>query len=294
MSEQPTAELLEAEAFANGMFAGIQLVTAYMKECLPMIQGVLTSANTTDRDLGLQSLYYRSYAWMQSLERLNQVKHIQAISVGTRALLELLVDTFLVYDDKTNNIGAKMYAWTQSEHMRFCELLVEYYQKRGVPIPEEHKLLEQFHDRNKASIEITRRATWPTGKNAIKARHPEHWTGRNLLEDIEEVDRLYGPQIEDELGYSLHEFYRTRFRKLNWYIHSGSAGIAGVPAPSLSIACGFSLRWSAKFALLCTKVTLLAFGFSTAIDHLQEKWDEIGTSMDLAFAQLHGKHRDAF
>jgi len=74
-----------------------------------MIQGVLSQPAVGHRDTSLKGIWLRALAWMQSLETLNHTKHVQAISAGNRALLEISVDMVLLHHDKSNALGWKIF-----------------------------------------------------------------------------------------------------------------------------------------------------------------------------------------
>src|SRR5882724_10694626 len=94
-------EIEDTTAFATGLYQGVQLVAEYMKNRSPLIEDVFCKPDTGYRDACMKSLWLRARAWMQSLEVLNHAKHVQAISVANRALLEITVDLVLLHHDKT-------------------------------------------------------------------------------------------------------------------------------------------------------------------------------------------------
>jgi len=193
-----------------------------MRERSPMIEGVLPKADTKDRDLALIGLWLRARAWMQSLELLNHAKHYQAMSSANRALIEITVDIILLYLDKTNVSGEKLYWWGQSEKVRAAELMLNYYNSHELAVPDEYMPLIEYYNDNKTIVDSARQKYWPNPNTALKAEHPRRWSGRSdLIRDIQTVDELFGNEIKAELGRTMEEFYRTEYRKMNWHIHSG-------------------------------------------------------------------------
>ena len=97
--------------FADANYSGIQLIARFMEDHSKMIEGVFPRKAEGYRDAAIQGLWFRAFAWMQSLEHLNSARHFQAISAGLRALLEMTVDLILLHHDKTNGLGWKIQQW---------------------------------------------------------------------------------------------------------------------------------------------------------------------------------------
>jgi len=271
-------------AFADAFYSGVQIVAEHMKECSGMIEGVRVKDDTPARDATIQGLWFRARAWMQSLEALNHTKHFQAISAANRALLEILVDLILLHHDKTNGLGWKIHQWGISERMKRAEQIVDFYQAAGRPVPAEDALVETFYKNEKAHVDRMRLNLWPTKKN--KPEHPKRWTGSSDLSvDVGASDRLHGAEIQSQLGVSLLEYYRTRYRQMNWYIHSGTASFWNVPPEGFDLVVGFALRDCADLAMLSTKIVLTDFGFHHAISDLRDKWESVADQRVLAYAE---------
>jgi hypothetical protein len=278
-----------ATAVASGFFQSIQIVSKYMEDRSNLIDGVMVSGETPHRDQALRGLWYRARGWMQTLRKLDHPRDVQAISIANRALLEITVDVLLVHEDRTNKAAWRLCCWAHSERMKAAEQVVEFYTQNGVPVPEEYQPLEESYRNEKSLTEYQRRMLWPRKSDPSKGRHPRRWSGRgNLLEDIEEVDRLYGASIQADLGSSLTEFYKTEYRRMNWQIHSGVAGFWAIPPASLALTCGLALKWCADLAMLCTKTVLSDFGFETALGGLAEEWERIRLQRDLAYLHVAG------
>jgi hypothetical protein len=115
------------KTFADGCYSEIQLVSEYMKQRIPLIDGVIKNPSTPYRDDCLKGLFLRANAWIQTLVKLNQVNDFQAICAANRALLEITVDIYLLHLDKTDNSGQMMYWWMQSEKIKSAEKILEYF-----------------------------------------------------------------------------------------------------------------------------------------------------------------------
>jgi hypothetical protein len=279
-------ELEDTTAFATGLYQGVQVVADYMKDKSPLIENVFCKPHTGYRDACIKALWLRARAWMQSLEVLNHAKHVQAISMANRALLEITVDLLLLHHDKTNSSGWKMFQWGISERMRAAEQTVNFYAERELPIPDRYAPLERFYLAEKRIVDDYRIRLWPDRKNPEKPVHPARWTGSSDLSvDIEEADRLYGPEIESNLGIRLLEYYRTEYRKMNWQIHSGIAGVWNCDPEAFEIIAGISLKWAADLGMLCTKIALMDFGYQYAIEGLRKEWENVKERRAFVFAE---------
>jgi hypothetical protein len=270
-------------ALADAFYSAVQIVGEYMKECSGMIEGVRVKADTPHRDASIQGLWFRARAWMQSLEALNHTKHFQAISAANRALLEILVDLILLCHDKTNGAGWKIHQWGISERMKAAEQIVEFFADRT--LPEEFEPQKTFYKNEKGIVDHFRRNLWPYRKDPSKARHPSRWTGNaDLSVDIEAADAAYGAEIRSQLGIGLIEYYRTRYRKMNWQIHSGTAGFWDFPPAAFDLVVAFAFQDCADLAMLSTKIVLTDFGFGQAIPDLSERWKTVADKRVLAYA----------
>ncbi len=286
-------EIEESKAFATGLFQGAQLVSQYMKDRYPLIEGVIIRSETGYRETALKGLWMRAYAWMQTIGKLNDPLDFQAISVGNRALLEITVDLVLLHHDKTNGSGWKMFQWNVSEKMKASEQIVNYYKEQGLSVPDTYEAQEIFYRDEKPIVDNIRVTLWPNKKNPSKPMHPDRWTGNsNLFPDIEQADQLYGPVIKADIGSSLVEYYRTEYRKMNWRIHSGVAGFWNQPPAAFNLVSGFGFKWCADFSMLCTKIILTDLGFDVALEGLKREWDNIKSHRDLVcFQALDKFHR---
>jgi hypothetical protein len=281
-------ELRETEARANAMFAGVKLYLDYMRRCERMIMSVLPRRGFEHRDNAVRAVWLRAFAWMQSLELLNQTKHIQAILAGNRSMLEFTVDLVLLHADPTNDSGWKMYHLAFSERLKAAEQLVSFYGAGNVPVI--HAEAEAYIAREKAPVEDMRVRLWPNAKDPTKGRDPDRWTGRNLFNDVEAADAVYGDQIRESLGVSLTEYYRTEYRRMNWLIHSAMAGITNLDRIYYSAAAGLALKWCQDLAMFCTQITLRDQRFNDAIDDLNRQWQELRHQRDLNYTMLMREH----
>jgi len=272
------------KTFADGCYSEIKLVSEYMKQRIPLIDGVIKNPSTPYRDDCLKVLFLRANVWIQTLVKLNQPNDFQAICAANRALLEITVDIYLLHHDKTDNSGQMMYWWMQSAKIKSAQTILEYYNKMKISLPKEHQIIQEFYEHNKTDVEKKRIEFWSSKKNPNNPRHPERWTGKSsLIGDVKIVDQYYGSDIKNDLGRSLEEFYSIEYQKLNWYIHSGITGSWGMTSEGFHIICGSAYTYCADFGMLCTKVLLSDFGFIDILDGLRREWDQIKNNRKLAF-----------
>lgn len=290
-------EIAKDKAFATGLYQGAQIVQQYMKDRYAIISEAEGKPENTGYKVGcIKRLWIRAYLWMQTLSKLNDPLDFQAISIGNRALLEILVDLILLHHDKTHEAAAKMFWWGESEKLKASEQIITFYAEQGLSVPDEYEAQEEFYKAKKSIIDSMRKTHWPGRKNATK--HPERWTGNsNLFQDIERADQLYGSVVKTETGSTLIEYYRTQYRKMNWRIHSGVAGLGDPPAEAFYLICGFGFKWCADFAMLCTKITLTDLGFDLALANLQGEWESIKRKRDSVYIhelyKFHSRDSDA-
>jgi hypothetical protein len=118
-------------------------------------------------------------------------------------------------------------------------------------------------------------------------RHPERWTGsRNLLFDIEEVDRFLGAVIQAGIGKTLKEFYETEYRRLNWYIHgSGVAGYWNMPTRVFNLLCAAGYNMACDFGMLCVRIILTDYGFTSHLPDLENEWRKVRVARGIAFLE---------
>lgn len=267
-------EIKESKALATGLFQGAQVVFNYMKAKYPLIAEAEINSEIGHKGASMKGLWLRAYVWMQTINKLNDPLDIQAISVGNRALLEITVDLILLHHDNTNKSGWKMIWWGESEKLKASEQVINFYNEQNLSVPDRYEAQEEFYRNRQSSIEDMRKTLWPNRKNPTS--HPARWTGKgSLFDDIVEADKLYGSVVKDEIGFTLAEYYRTEYRKMNWRIHSGVASFLNQPPQAFYYSCGLALKACADFGMLCTKIVLTDFGFDVAIKGLKDEWEEI-------------------
>lgn len=268
----------KTNAFADGCYRGIPIVAEYLnsKESL-LINGVLKRRGTKHRDDCLKLLFMRAKAWMQTLIKLNHGMDFQALGAANRALLEIVVDIYLLHHDKSDISGQKMFWWMKSELIKIDQIKINYYNTQNLHFSPIYQSIQNYITKNKSQVEKKRSEFW-------SSKHPKRWTGKSgLIDDIPDVDEYFGDEIKGDFGYTLTELYYTLYHICNWLIHSGIAGFSNMPPEFFELIGGLCYKYCADLGMLSTKVLLTDFGFVDVMDDFHREWDEIKTRREKVF-----------
>lgn len=262
----------QADSLADAMFQNVQIVLAFVEKRKDAIQAVANFPRneTPHRDACMYGLWGRSYFWLQTSAKLNSVKDFQAAAVGNRALLEIFTDMTLIYGDTTNAAGWKMHWHGMSSKLKHAENVTRYFNEKNLDIPEELLESQNFVIREKAIVESMRNAIWNTRK------HRERWTGKeSLFDDLPDADKILGSLAKDILDVPLTEYYRTKFGKMNWYVHSGTNAFWELRKEAFPLIYGFHLKGCADFSLLCTRIILRDFKLDEHLPNFNDEWQKV-------------------
>lgn len=271
-------------AFADGFYSGIQLVKRTFDEFNGLVDGTVRfpKAGRVKRDKALSMIWSRTRAWLHTFDALNQTKHYQAMAVGCRTLFETFVDVALVHNSTHDEAAEKMFFHAESAKLKNADIACQFFANCKLDVPAEYAPLEMFVRGEKQRIENQRSIYWPNRKNPCK--HPERWSGNSSLEaDVDIVDRLCGTFVETELNMTLAKFYNTEYRKINWHIHSGMAGIDMMPAEFFDITAGFALKWSSEFASMIAKMIMIDLELNKGLPNFDEYWKNLKFARDREF-----------
>jgi Family of unknown function (DUF5677) len=192
-------------------------------ELAGIISGILSP---TPRETCFLGMYYRTAGNVDSLLRLDGVKHFQAAAMLTRSLFELAVDIKLV--DKIPQGWAKMVFFPEIEKLRSARQMVDFANKnpsRAIDVSSQ----ASFVKNNQQRIEGNHRTLWPPRKPGGKLPELKHWSDLNL------ADRT------NLLGEPFDAMYRFEYPRLSWYVHSGLTGVANLPAEFFLNLHGYAL-----------------------------------------------------
>ncbi|HXM94207.1 MAG TPA: hypothetical protein VOA64_08140 [Candidatus Dormibacteraeota bacterium] len=257
------ADSYTKESLCAGMLEEARSVAKYMREKVrPRLDGVLSP---TYREILATGIFLRSLCWMETLARLDHVQDFQAVSTGTRFLLEACVDLVLINHDDDGKLSIKMSDWALSAKFAMSQELVKFYNARNESVPEQHEPLKFFYEANKSSIPSLRSKYWG-------GKHPQRWTNCQLLSDCQAADKLEPIRIPAELGMSLAAFHESEIRRLNWLVHgSGIAILRHAPEPWYFHTCSLGFNWSSDLAVLISTLTMKTLRLDEATEGMDSE-----------------------
>jgi hypothetical protein len=267
------------ESLCAGMLEGARAVAKYMREkARPRLDSIL---HPSPREILVSGIFLRSLCWMETLARLDRVQDFQAVSAGTRGLLEACVDAVLIDHDDTGQLTTKMADWATSAKFLMSQEMVNFYAGRNQSVPEQQEPLKLFYDANKSFVSTLRAKHWG-------GKHPQRWTNSALLSDCIAADKFEPILIPAELGMPLAEFHETEIRRLHWYVHaSGTAFLENAPATMFFLMCALGFNWSSDLAVLISALTMKALKLDQAIEYMDsEKRDAKNDQLTAIFQQL--------
>ena len=256
---------------AQAAFQGIQLVFEFMDQYQSSVMGVIVRNEFVHRENVLKLLWVRSLSWVKTLSILNHSSSFQAISAANRSLLEISIDLVLLHTDKTNDLGWKMFWFTESELLKDAELITNYFSDKKIEIPTTFEDSQGFIKQKKDSIETMRKSLWKTTK------HPKcRWTGSSDLSiDAKKADSQFAAGIGGDLQMGFDEYYQTAYRKLNWDIHSGGTALVNNTMEFVDTKNFLRLIHCANFAILCTRLILTDLEVTQHLNDIDEKIENL-------------------
>jgi hypothetical protein len=124
-----------------------------------------------------------------------------------------------------------------------AEKVRQFYEHRE--LPEEHRPVVEFADREGNRIRTLRRSLWPRQGG----EHPNRWTGNRLPLDAEHADR-FG-------DFRFRATYMDRFSPWCWSTHgSGLAGVRLVPPSHFPGLVALPLGECSRFAFIACQLAL--------------------------------------
>ena len=226
---------------------GVVVVRRYLNdELAPRIRELDA---VSQKDGALVGFFLRVAAALQGLSRLDHPVDFQLALAGNRMVLESLVDAILISSDALSDGLRRLEYWELSAKLKAAEATVQYIsRKRGETGPPEQPLVE-FIEEHKERLEASRLELWPIRGKPGKGKHPNRWTGRDLLSDIREADRLQGTELE--------EYYEIEYRRMNWNVHGSSlVGVRGLEFKILAVWFALAQRKLSEFALILADLTI--------------------------------------
>jgi hypothetical protein len=214
---------LETLALSTGLYQGCRLVSEFIhSDVRPRVAKAIKAkeGQPSDPTITILGQIVRISEWLKSFAKLDSPEDYQAVSAGTRAILESAIDVaLLTYDDSQ---WKAVHAWEESAQLGQAIAMDAYSRRQSTVVEGEHKARVHFIETRRKDIEADRLARgWcrrDKRKNREVPTHPGRWTNRNLQVDAQMADKLVPGK------YSFEEIYETRYRELCYCTHgSGSA-----------------------------------------------------------------------
>lgn len=287
MAEKTILDKTDSWSAADGMYAGVDFILNYIQQRVTPSLEMLVGRKT-GREQYMIGLFHLAHAWMKTLKKLNHPGDIQALMTCARGMVEITVDLTHLYRDRSRNTVRKMLQYDRLQKFKQAKALVEYYHAQTPvrSVPDQHAEVETWLNKNREKADRKKRQLWPGNRNI------QRWSGNNLLQDIQQADRLLEHAIKEEMGVSLEEFYETEYRKLHWYVHgSGLSGFWNLPAETFNLACSFAFWWSCNLAMICIQIILAEFNITKIVD-LDDEWTRLKAARQVTFLELNPKLHD--
>jgi hypothetical protein len=217
---------LTLEQRAAAFYQGTSALSSFAtQKVIPLLQAKTTRP---DIDLAVITTYYRMHLWSLDVSKLNYPVHFQTVLNAVRGLFELLVDLKLLIADPTR--AEKFHDFSFVTRFAAAEKYVNCLDADpGYTQPAKPELRRVFVSdaANRKKYDDLRRKHWGTDKKG-KVITPEHWSGLGGM-----ADRCAN------LSPSETRRYRDIYSQCSWFVHSGSAGVAGVSPDGILAAFGW-------------------------------------------------------
>lgn len=105
---------------------------------------------------------------------------------------------------------------------------------------------------------------------------------------MKNVDRILENSVSELFGAPLTQYYRTEYKRMSWYIHSGVSSFWNLPAEAYPTLSAFFLDGCANFGLLSTHIILKDFGLT---EHLPDYYSQL-ENLENARLQTQMNHLD--
>jgi len=262
---------LTARMLANAQFEGIRASLCYWVFHLkPIMQALL---NRKPREQTILGLFYRAIRYVASIRRLNAVVHFQVIASAARSLFELGLDMALLSQDKTDDSLGRIQAFTRVERHRVAKKIYEFYENRVAPLDHDLSGIQAFvrDSANTAEVEALVEKHWGRDKNG-KLVWPKHWSA---FQDTRGRARRVGDPWEER--------YVQNYYKLSWHMHSGLAGVAGIPGDLFDVFTSEAFQLSHDVILDCYRIVGEELHLARAIPEWTDHLDFLEHVVGMAF-----------
>ena len=230
------------------LFAMLNTVCRFdEREVRGVMQGLISPSPHDDCFLGI---YLRAMNHIESLRKLDNSRHFQAISMLTRSLFELAVDIALL--DVIPDSYLKMQSFSEVEKLRCARKIVEFKSKKPASGVNEN-VYASFIAAEEKRIDDIKKGLWP-GPGGV-----QHWSGKKMYERVE------------LLGAPFEEMYQVEYPRLSWYVHSGLTGVMGLKRETFVAMCGAAFKSSVdSFEIILLRV-IKEFQLEKGNDKIKDK-----------------------
>ncbi len=238
---------------ASLFYAVLQSVKEFNDaEVKGVIQGQI---KTTDRENCFLASYWRAVNNVDTLLEMKQVHQYQAIAMLARNMIELAVEARLI--DVIPDAVPKMLMLTQLEKLRAARRVLAYESTHTLASPMDTTPYKTFVATKEAWIENEARQLWP----GHKLSDVTHWSEKSLDGRVK------------MLGQPLEELYELYYRMLSWQVHSGGAGVMGLPKDTFIHICTLGYWIAAKVFEEIILSIVKEFHLTLAVESIEKKLD---------------------
>jgi hypothetical protein len=214
--------------YASSTFVGIQgLVTFDEEYIIPILQSILTP---TDREKAFQAVYYRMFAHLKTLYKLDAPVYFQSIAAAARSFFELYLDLALLHRDTSDESIDRFHTFTRVERYRVAQAEVSFFDANPTLLCGNITAMRNLSNNAtvRAEIEADVERLW--GRNDRgRLRWPKHWS---RYQDARARAGSLGPTFE--------ALYVRYYYELSWHIHPGATGVGGIPQNHFDIFVGIA------------------------------------------------------
>lgn len=220
--------------FAQYTVRATRLVSVFLADF------AVNALKVVDDQSTIKGLAFRAIALMQSLARLDQVVDVQLVVAANRAMLELVVDLTLLMHYQPSEGIEKLEAWELSAKYNYALQAVNYVKNNSGKLSAVEQPLADFVNREEDNVRNIRQRCWPAKHG--RSTHPNRWTGRDLLRDVQEADRLHGSHLELS--------YQSDYRRMNLQLHGSTlAGYRSLNLEGFEVAFALGHKRTSELAL---------------------------------------------
>jgi hypothetical protein len=211
----------KAEAFFRGTVALRDLADRHV---VPILVGMVRKTDHEEAEVGT---YYRMHLWMLSLAKLDYPVHFQTVLNATRAMYELLVDLKLLVANAS--LAEKYHDFSFVARFSAAKKFIDHLDADPTytpPAKPEKRRTFISDAANQKKFDDLRKKHWGMDKKG-KLITPDHWSGLDFAARCAKISSKETRR------------YRDIYSQCSWFVHSGSAGTAGLSPDGLQAAFGW-------------------------------------------------------